>query len=103
MKNIKEKINRVNVKFEKLLKKENFNWALRMTFITSSLIFMLLPIVMFFDLIYLSFKHTGFIDEHFNKWILVILITTIISILFLLLSKLFYKLYFRIKKYTQTD
>ena len=94
-----EVIEKIKTKIKIFLKDDFNNWYVRLCCLCFSLTLMISSVVTIFELIYISFKHMEYINGHLGVGILVSVIMVAFSLLQVWISKLFYKLYDKIKTY----
>jgi hypothetical protein len=94
-----EIIEKIKTKIKNFLKDDFNNWYVRLCCLCFSLVFIIMPIILFGDLIYIGIKHVDFINEHMGRWIFVNVVVLIMSVLSLLMSKWTHKMYSKIKTY----
>ena len=96
-------MNKIKTFFDNFLKDDFNNWYWRLCCLCLSASFMILFFLIPIYLIYMTFRYSEVIDQHFYRCLLVVVITMILNFIFLLLSKFFYKLYFKIKSKLATN
>jgi hypothetical protein len=94
-----EVIEKIKTKIKNFLRDDFNNWYVRLCCLCFSLALMISSVVTIFELIYVSFKHMEYINEHLGAGILISVIMIAFSLLQIWISKLFYKLYDKIKTY----
>lgn len=95
---MKKIIETIKARIKNFLKEDFNNWYVRLCCLCFSLTFMISAVVTVVEVWFVSFKHMDFVYGQPVKWLIVsVLVTFVLVGLQLWLSKLFYRLYNKIK------
>lgn len=90
---------KIKTKIKNFLKDDFNNWYVRLCCLCFSLTLMVSAFMTIIEIWFISFKHLDFVYGHPWKWTLICIIAILIAGLQVMFSKLFYRLYNKIKTY----
>ena len=93
---------KIKIKIKNFLKDDFNNWYVRLCCLCFSLALIISSIVTVVEVWFVSFKHMDVVYGHPVKWLILSIIVFIFAGLQMWASKLFYKLYEKIKTYLPT-
>jgi TRAP-type C4-dicarboxylate transport system permease small subunit len=96
---MKKIIEKIKTKIKNFLKDDFNNWYVRLCCLCFSIALIISSFVTIIEIWFVSVKHLDIVYGHPWKWLLISVIVIIIAGLQMWFSKLFYKLYHKIKTY----
>jgi hypothetical protein len=100
---IKNKLGNVKIKIKNFLKDDFNNWYVRLCCLCFSLALIISSFVTVVEVWFVSSVHTDFVYTHPWKWTIICFTVFIFAGFQLWMSKLFYRLYTKIKTYSNVQ